>query len=361
MKKIILCTGKTTEENIRPNIYSTNYDIKNVMPNRLEKEANKNTHFAIINADIKNINITKIINSFKKFGTKIWGYTSNTNRENILKLYTDGFDNVVPAPSCVASIIDTMINPDNTEVSLIDSESYKNSQKALIVSNDKLNTELLLHTFTDFDFIYTIRTNINDAINEISKDRYDLIIIDCVTPDEKIFEVAEHISKSKLNNTTPFIFISTTPETQTLIKGYQLGSYLYLQKPYNTDILHAQISNLLKIKNLQDKLSRENNLMENLIKNSINQPIITDTNFVVLSGGTQHLPIQKNEYFFSFLNSCAIEYPEKRIHDFSRNTDKNLKFSFSYKDKFFDTSITKEYSNTGILELCIIAIEDVCI
>ena len=334
MKKIILCTGETTEENIKPNIYSSNYDIKNVMPNRLEKEANKNTHFAIINADIKNINITKIINSFKKFGTKIWGYTSNTNRENILKLYTDGFDNVVPTPSCVASIIDTMINPDNTEVSLIDSEGYKNSQKTLIVSNDKLNTELLLHTFTDFDFIYTIRTNINDAINEIAKDRYDLIIIDCVTPDEKIFEIAEHISNSKLNNTTPFIFISTTPETQTLIKGYQLGSYLYLQKPYNTDILHAQISNLLKIKNLQDKLSRENNLMENLIKNSLNQPIITDTNFVVLSGGTQHLPIQKNEYFFSFLNSYAIEYPEKRIHDFSRNTDKSLKFSFSYKDKY---------------------------
>jgi len=359
MKKIIVCTGDCTGENFKHNTLSEHYDIKEVKPELIENEAGTDIDFAIINADISDINVPKIINTLKKFGTKIWAYSIDTSRKNILKLYTEGFDNVVPAPYSMNALIEVMINPDNSEVNLEDSDTYKNSKKVLIVSDDKLNTELLLYTFDDFDFLYTIRTNLHDAIREISKDHYDLIIIDCVNPDDEIFDAAEYICQSMLNRTTPFIFISAKPETQSLIKGYQLGSYAYLEKPYNIDILRAQVSNILKIKELQDSLSRENNLLENLIKNSINQAIITDTNFVVLSGGTQYLPINRNEYLFGFLNSCGIKYPENKIRDFSRNTEKNIKFSFSYNDKFFNTVISKVYSNIGLLELYIVSIEDV--
>lgn len=359
MKKIIVCTGENSGENYKLSIHNEDYDIKNVMPVFFTNESDLSAAYAIINADTTELNISKIVNAFKKNGTKIWAYSSNTDRENILKLYTEGFDNVIPTPTSIDSLINIMINPDNEDVSLVDSENYKNSKKILIVSNDKLNTELLLYTLDDFDFLYTLRTNSQDAISEISKDRFDLIIIDCITPDDDIFKVAEHINKSILNNTTPFVFISATPETQTLLKGYELGSYSYIEKPYNTDILRAQVSNIFKIKELQDSLARENNLLENIIKNSINQSIITDTNFTVLTGGSQYLPINRNECLFGFFNSYAIEYPERKIQEFSRNTDKNLKFSFSYKDKFFDTVISKVYSNTGMLELYIVSIEDI--
>lgn len=359
MKKIIVCTGSSTGENFNHNALCEHYDIKDVMPDALEKEADLDVDFAIINTDIEDLNISKLINNFKKFGTKIWAYSKCTSRENILKLYNDGFDNVVQTPESINSLIEVMIDPNNNEVNLKDGETYKNSKKILIVSDDKLNTELLIYTFDDFDFLYTIRTNLNDAIREISKDRYDLIIIDCVTPDDEVFKAAEYINKSMLNRTTPFIFISAKPETQSLIKGYQLGSYSYLEKPYNIDILKAQVTNILKTKELQDSLHRENNLLENLIKNSINQSIITDSNFIVLSGGSQYLPINKNEYLFGFFNSYEINYPESKIREFSKSTDKNLKFSFSYKDKFFSTIISKVYSKEGLLELYVISIEDI--
>lgn len=359
MKKIIVCSGQEPEEKYNNNIQGVYFDIQNVMPCFFEENENIKVEYAIINADIDNFKNSEIINNLKKHGTKVWAYTKNTARENTLSLYTNGCDNVIPPPESINSLIRIMVDPDNADDNLTNGENYKNSKKVLIVSDDRLNMELLFYTLEDFDFLYTVRTNLQDAIKEIAKDHYDLIIIDSINPGDDVFEAAQYINQSMLNHNTPFIFISATPETEKLIKSYQLGSYAYLEKPYNIEILRAQITNILKIKELQDSLYRENNLLENLINNSINQPIITDSNFIILTGGNQHLKINKNEYLFGLFNSCKIKYPENRIRDFSRNLDKNLKFSFTYKNKFFDTVITKVYSTAGVLESYIVSIEDI--
>ncbi len=357
MKQIILYTNNNLTDNLPKDIGEPYYRVK-IAKSHEHLENIKNADYYLIDTDLFE-DYQNIIDKYKKNKEKFWAITSDTSKNNILKLYTSGFDNVIPRPLSLISTLDTMANPENDDIEKDDALNYQSLKKVLIIDDNRLNIELLIQVLDEFDYLYTIRTNTFEAIEEIQKDNYDLIIIDSTTPTKSIFEAAECINKSLTNQNTPFIFISSSPETKNIIKSYELGSYSYIEKPYNIEILKAQIRNVLKVKELQDNLFRENKLLENMIKYSTKQPIITNSNFIVLTAGIQYLPIGRGDYFFNYLKENNINYPEEKIIDFSNNDSKNINFVFEFLGKFFDTQITKIYSKNGNLEHYLIMVDDI--
>ena len=319
---------------------------------------NNDTNFAIVDADINN-DLSKFINTYKKFNTKFYAFTKNTSKANILNLYAQGFDNVIPAPKNINKLIDNIVNPENEEVSIKDANKYANSKKVLLLCKDNLNADLIIKTLEDFNFIYTIRNLCPTAENDIKKDKYDLIIVDSKGTNQFLTQIINKITQSKHNKNTPIILISDNLDNETDLKEQNLSHYYYIEKPYTNIVLQSQIKNILRIKELQDELKKENNLLENMITNSFSQLIITDTNFNVLSGGNQYIKITNNEYFFNTLREENIAFPKDEIRVFSRNAEKNFKFSTSYNDKTFEIVISKVFKDSEVCEQYLIIIDDI--
>ena len=319
---------------------------------------NNDRNFAIVDADINN-DLSKFINTYKKFNTKFYAFTKNTTKANILNLYSQGFDNVIPAPKNINKLIDNIVNPENEEVSIKDANKYTNSKKVLLLCNDNLNADLIIKTLEDFNFIYTIRILCPTAENDIKKDKYDLIIVDSKGTNQFLTQIINKITQSKHNKNTPIILISDNLDNETDLKEQNLSHYYYIEKPYTNLVLQSQIKNILRIKELQDELKKENNLLENMITNSFSQLIITDTNFNVLSGGNQYIKITNNEYFFNTLREENIAFPKDEIRVFSRNAEKNFKFSTSYNDKTFEIVISKVFKDSEVCEQYLIIIDDI--
>ncbi len=316
------------------------------------------TNFAIVDADSTD-NLNLFINKYKKFNTKLFAFTSNTSKANILKLYSLGFDNVSSKPENLEEYILNIINPENKDVCLDDAGKYKNSQKVIILSDSQISSSLLVDTLEPFKFVYTIRGLNLQFQNDIQKDKYDLIIIDCKEANEAVCEATEVILKSKLNKTSPIILISDSLDSTKWFDDYKQNPYQCIEKPYKPQILQSQVKNILKIKELQDKLKNENNLLDSMVTNSFNQLIITDSNFTILGGGNQHIKIDKNEYFFNVLSSQNIVFPEEAIRIFSRTSQKDIKFRISHLEKTYEVIISKVFKDTEFFEQYLIVIEDI--
>lgn len=358
MKKILIYADTSIGKFVTRTTKNDSYKIELINESNFDKKLD-NVSYIVVDADLENINLGKLINTYSKNETKFWAYTNNPSRANILRLYALGFDNIRICPDDINELIKNLINPENIDVNIGDAKNYKQYKKVLVVTDDKIGMELLVNAHKENKLLFTIRTSMNSAIEDIEKDKYDLIIVDFKSPDNEIFEYAEKINTYKLNKNTPYIIISASKDVETRLKSYKSGAYSYIEKPYNIEILKALIQNILEIKELQDSLSTENKLMECMIENSITQPIITDSNFVVLGGGNQHIKINKNEYFFNFFKSKNIQFSEEQIRTFSINTQKTLKFTFNYEQKFYEVIMSKVYGDFGILERYVILIEDI--
>lgn len=319
-----------------------------------------NTNYVIIDTDLAKNDIDTIISTYKKFKSKFFAYTKDTTKENILKLYSLGVDNVISAPIDINDLIKNITNPDNQEVNINDAVKYQNTKKVLLLTDNKINSELLIQTFQNFDFIYTIKPITKTIENDIQKDNYDLILIDCKSIDDNLCNISNAIIKSKLNRYTPIVYITASKDATNNLKKYNNDCVYYcIEKPYSPHILQAEIKKILKIKELQDELRQENDLLENMITNSFNQLIITDSNFTVLGGGNQYIPIAKNEYFFNILRNENITFPEDKIRIFSRNAEKVLKFNLINNDKTFEVIISKVFDDMNLFAKYLIIIEDI--
>lgn len=68
-----------------------------------------------------------------------------------------------------------------------------------------------------------------------------MFLLDVMMPELSGFDLAEIIKKSRLNSDTPIVFISALSDVENKVKGFNLGSYAYIEKPFN--IKSCKISN----------------------------------------------------------------------------------------------------------------------
>ncbi len=363
MKKIIIYTDTPIMDITDLSEEKAAYTIKIVSSDKANNQ-NLSGDKVLINCD-DDFDIQKITSFHKKNDTVIWAYTQNTTRENILRLYSFGVNNVIPTPKSFTHIINILLDPENEDVSLsIVKKTEKSKKKILILDDTKANNELLEATLDEFNFAYYTYTDPKEALIEIEKISFDLIILDIMMPEIDGFHVAQKIRNSSLNSATPFIFITSMPGIEAKIKGYEVGSYSYIERPYNIDVVRAQVKNVLEIVELQDNLCRENELQKSMLEYSNNQSIITDASFMILSAGNQHISLNKGEYFFSYFKANAIEYPIKQLADFVQSKERTFKFIFDLNApeeqiKTYESSITKILSASNETERFLIVIEDI--
>ncbi len=109
--------------------------------------------------------------------------------------------------------------------------------EASIRNTIKLNLEL-----SDYEVVAA--ENGSDAMDLVSNQHFDLLILDVMLPDMDGFQICEQIRLSDFE--TPIIFVTARNTGEDRIKGLKLGGDDYLTKPFEFEELELRIQKLLQ-------------------------------------------------------------------------------------------------------------------
>ncbi len=133
--------------------------------------------------------------------------------------------------------------------------------KVMIVDDNPMNVELLYEILSIFNLKIAKFLKPKDALAAAMSEKFDLCLLDIMMPEMSGFDLSKRIKNTSLNKDTKIIFISALSDASTKIKGFNLGSSAYIEKPFDINIVKSQIFNLLKFKKkkkrqiLQKKIS----------------------------------------------------------------------------------------------------------
>jgi len=208
----------------------------------------------------------------------------NADRENAIKAGCDGF---IAKPIEVSTFVSTVegyikqnkpitsVNQEITtseqkaeEILFQENQTQNNLHNILIVDDNPMNTELLKETLDQIGQDSIIAYSAKKALEIIITEKFDLILLDIMMPEINGFELAQELRNNPKTADIPIIFISALAEISDIVKGINIAHYGYITKPYNLEELKARVLNVLKIKDLQDKLKSETKKLDLIFKYS---------------------------------------------------------------------------------------------
>ena len=91
-------------------------------------------------------------------------------------------------------------------------------------------------------------TNGKEALSLLESQYPDLIISDLMMPEINGLELCEKVKTNILTSHIPFILLTAKTGEESTIEGYKHGADIYIEKPFNYQILQLQVKNILQTK-----------------------------------------------------------------------------------------------------------------
>ena len=143
--------------------------------------------------------------------------------------------------------------------------SQGGTDNILVVDDDE---EILAYLSMELSGQYKVRTcnNGNDAWQIILADNPQLVISDVIMPGIDGYTLLKQIKKNTQVSHIPVILLTSRTESEDYIKGLRFGADAYLNKPFDIEILKANVNNLLEnARRLRGKFSGDAD-QENRVK-----------------------------------------------------------------------------------------------
>jgi len=115
----------------------------------------------------------------------------------------------------------------------------------LLVEDDESLGYLLSEYLKMNNFEIDWVKNGKNALTKLSKQKFDLCILDVMMPDMDGFKLAENINQQKIN--VPFLFLTARSLKIDVLKGFSLGAVDFIRKPIDEEELVVRLNNLLGI------------------------------------------------------------------------------------------------------------------
>jgi len=207
----------------------------------------------------------------------VWIASDNLSRENILLANEIGIKTVVPS-SIDGRIVEDFFNKKD----VIDKHDKKNKKnnysgfeglKVMIVDDNSMNVELLTEVLSGCDLNISGFLKPKEAYAKILHEKFDLFLLDIMMPEMSGFELAKKIKETSCNSDVPIIFISALSDSHNKIKGYDLGSCAYIEKPFDVNIIRSQIHSVLKIRQEHEQATSDKEDFLATIAHDLKTPI----------------------------------------------------------------------------------------
>ncbi len=125
-------------------------------------------------------------------------------------------------------------------------EQYKNGT-IMIVDDDHENLKMLSLCFKGFGYRLLVAQDGKSAIKKVRLARPNIILMDVVMPGIDGFETCKRLKKNELTKDIPVIFMTSLNDTDSILKGFEVGAIDYVSKPFNFEEIKIRVSNHLKL------------------------------------------------------------------------------------------------------------------
>ena len=114
----------------------------------------------------------------------------------------------------------------------------------LLIEDDRPLNKAISVYFKKEKFYVLSSFSGQEALDILSQNNIDLIILDINLPDLSGFDLIEQIKI--INSNIPILILSACDLDSAILHGFNLGAEDYVTKPFNIEILHKKINVILK-------------------------------------------------------------------------------------------------------------------
>ncbi|MDH5447148.1 MAG: response regulator transcription factor [Gammaproteobacteria bacterium] len=145
--------------------------------------------------------------------------------------------------------------------------------RILLIDDDDQLAVLLDEYFTRFDLQLSSVTLPSAGIEQLTQERFDLVILDIMLPEIDGFEVCKRIRQQ---SDIPIIMLTARGEVMDRVVGLELGADDYLPKPFEPRELVARIQTILKRSQRQVAQNNQLHFGELIIDIDLHQASLAD-------------------------------------------------------------------------------------
>ncbi len=126
----------------------------------------------------------------------------------------------------------------------------------LVVDDTTTNLEIVFDILTKVGFEVTTETTGERAIKQVEQRLPDLILLDVMMPGIDGFETCKRLKQNSATCDIPVIFMTANSDTDSKVKGLNIGAVDYITKPFHEEELLARIKTHLQLRNLTKTLEK---------------------------------------------------------------------------------------------------------
>ncbi len=120
-----------------------------------------------------------------------------------------------------------------------------NTARILAVDDESDLTELMAYHLRRHGHLVVTAANGWEAIDCVTQNRPDLILLDLMLPDLDGFGVCEILRRNPLTATIPIIIISAWSSSDSRLLGLELGALDYITKPFSPHELVERVNRFI--------------------------------------------------------------------------------------------------------------------
>ena len=126
--------------------------------------------------------------------------------------------------------------------------------KILVVDDEKQNLKLIETILLPLKYQVRLAADGEEALQKISEETPDLVLLDIMMPKMDGFEVARRLKKEDATKIIPIVMVTSLGELEDKVKALEAGADDFLVKPVDSVELKARIKSLLKVKAYNDTI-----------------------------------------------------------------------------------------------------------
>ncbi len=105
-------------------------------------------------------------------------------------------------------------------------------KKILIVDDEEVIRKFLKIHLSKLGYEVKEASNGEQAMEELGKDRFDLLICDILMPKKDGWQVLKEVRSNPETEDLPVIILTAKNEDSDMFEGYNLGANYYMTKPF---------------------------------------------------------------------------------------------------------------------------------
>ncbi len=140
--------------------------------------------------------------------------------------------------------------------------AHSKKARVLIVDDVMFNIKILMDTLTEAGYETDYAMNGEEAVVKTADQNYDLILLDVMMPGIDGYDTCKALRKEKKTKDIPIVFLTAKGDTDSKIKGFEVGGQDYLTRPFNKPELLARVGSLINLKLHKDSVLQTNHKLE---------------------------------------------------------------------------------------------------